>query len=187
MRSATNSNGCFLIGSGPSLNSVDIQRLKSVDTIAFNRSYVAWREWGFAPTLYACLDPRGIENVVDDVPALLDEHVNTTFFLSDRAAAFGVEPSSRVFHVSLTRGRAFSTDLAALTDFGNVGATAIQILAILDYRRITLIGVDARYVHVTGPALSEDGSVPLVDDLNYFHPEYVRQRSPVSPDDLARI
>lgn len=45
--------GCFLLGCGPSLNYVEVQRLAEDDTITFNRAYIAWGERGFVPTYYA--------------------------------------------------------------------------------------------------------------------------------------
>ena len=48
----------YLIGSGPSLNKVDVSSLKDRATLSLNRSYVAWPYWGFAPTFYVAIERR---------------------------------------------------------------------------------------------------------------------------------
>jgi hypothetical protein len=48
----------YLIGSGPSLNKVDVSSLKDSATLSLNRSYVAWPDWGFAPTFYVAIERR---------------------------------------------------------------------------------------------------------------------------------
>jgi len=48
----------YLIGSGPSLNKVDVSSLKDSATLSLNRSYVAWPDWGFAPTFYVAIERK---------------------------------------------------------------------------------------------------------------------------------
>ena len=183
------SPGCVLIGSGPSLNRIDVGRLASTDTIAFHRSYVAWDQWGFAPTLYACLDEIGFASSAAEIGELVRIHRGTRFFLADRAAQFGIGPSRRVSHVRLVQGDRFGTDVAELTDFGNVGATCLQLLALLGYRRVLLVGVDARYVELDQQTTlrDEDGYLRVEHDPNHFFPGYIRRQNPRAKPDLERI
>jgi len=168
--------GCFLIGSGPSLKEVDVTRLAHLDTMSFNRSYVAWKQWGFAPTLYSCLDPVGFEDNAMEIQSLIEGCPCTHFFLPDSAESFGISSSEQVALVRTTVGHLFSTNILALTDFGNVGATSLQILALLGYRRIAMIGVDARYSPVDAALVvaDKDGFILIDDDPNYFCPEYAQ-------------
>jgi len=46
----------FVIGSGPSLNKIDLSLLKDLNTFGMNRQYVAFDEWGFSPKYYAIVD-----------------------------------------------------------------------------------------------------------------------------------
>lgn len=181
--------GCVLIGSGPSLNKIDVRRLASTHTIAFHRSYVAWDQWGFAPTMYACLDEIGFESSAAEIRELVRRHPGTRFFLPESADLFGIERSPQVSHVRLTAGGRFSTDRAALTDFGNVGATSLQLLALLGYGRVLLVGVDARYVELDlqRTSLDEDGYLRVQDDQNHFSPDYIRRHAPRSKPDLAKV
>jgi len=183
------SSGCFLIGSGPSLNEVDVTRLAGSDTIAFNRSYIAWKQWGFAPTLYACLDQVAFEDNVQEIRSLIEEYPRTRFFLPDSAASLGIRSSEQVSLVGMAPGHGFSSDILALTDFGNVGATSLQILALLRYRRVAMIGVDARYRRAEQARHVPEGHkyVVLENDVDHFSAEYGRGRRSQANPDLDRI
>ena len=48
----------FIIGSGPSLNKVDIKSLSGLNTFGMNRQYISYKDWGFYPKYYTCVDRR---------------------------------------------------------------------------------------------------------------------------------
>ena len=181
--------GCFLIGSGPSLKEVDVARLKRLDSIAFNRSFVAWKSWGFSPTHYACLDPVVFEDNAQEIRGLIEKCPRTHFFLPENSRFAGIAPSARVSLVRLVPGRRFSSNVCELTDFGNVGATSIQILALLGYQRIAMIGVDARYspIHESVAVADKEGFVYVADDVDHFCPEYVQGKRLIARPDLQKI
>lgn len=170
--------GCVVIGSGPSLKAIDVASLAGVDTVAFNQSYVAWDDWGFAPTYYCAFDPNGIEDHAADLRAALRKFTATRAFLNDAAGSFGFEPSERIRFVRVLGEPDFRTSLDAIGDFGNVGASSLQVLAALGYRRVALVGVDARYT----PGNS-------VEELqrNYFSPAYVTPGRWYSPDPATSL
>jgi len=181
--------GCFLVGSGPSLNQVDVARLAQINTISFNRSYVAWERWGFAPTLYACLDPAGLPGNALEIRDLIEVYPGTHFFLHESAHSFGIRPSIHVSLVGMTSGHSFSEDILALTDFGNVGATSIQILKLLGYKRVAMVGVDAQYNHIHDKLVSVQASgFALIDeDPDHFCSEYGRGKTRLAFPDLDKI
>lgn len=168
--------GCFLIGSGPSLRSVDVRRLAHIDTLAMNRSYVAWNQWGFNPTYYVCLDPVGFEDNVFEIKKLIETCSHTHFFLPKGAEAYGIHSSATVSLVCLAKGGTFSTDISTLTDFGNVGATSVQILTLLGYYRIAMVGTDGRYIYTAdmAAAADADGFTHVESDPNHFCAEYAQ-------------
>jgi hypothetical protein len=177
------------MGSGPSLNKIDVRRLASMHTIAFHRSYVAWEQWGFAPSMYACFDEIGFESIAEEVGELVRRYPGTRFFLPQLAIRFGLAPSRQVLHVHLVGGDCFATDASELTDFGNVGATSLQLLALLGYSRVLMVGVDARYVGLDEQKTSADekGFLRVEEDPNHFFPGYIRRRNPRAKPDLNRI
>ncbi len=166
-------DGCVLIGSGPSLAAVDMRLLADVPTVAFNQSYVAWRQWGFAPTYYCSFDPLGVEDHAGDLSAALSAHPGTRAFLHSAAGDCGFVPSDRVHFVNVIDEPVFTASLETVGDFGNVGASSLQVLAALGYRRVVMVGVDGRYT---------PGNT--VEELrrNYFADAYVTPGRWHSPD-----
>ncbi len=175
--------GCFLIGCGPSLNRTDVRRLADFDTITFNRAYVAWHEWAFTPTYYACFDPIALDDNVDEINGLIDTSSVRRFFLSDAGRDMGFRQSDRIAWVTLVDGGHFSVDPRALGDFGNVGASSLQILAALGYRRVAMVGVDARYEDIS----PEGGIDRPRGDRDHFHPDYYGGRRRNSRPDLNKV
>lgn len=177
---------CFLIATGPSLNRVDVRRLANLDTISFNRSYIAWKDWGFAPTYYACFDPVVYEDNVQEIHELIKSYPDTRFFLPVSQNNFIINATPRVSFVTLLSGDFFCSEFPAVTDFGNVGATSVQILALLGYKRIVLIGVDARYSRIGKSIPDKDGFVLVDDDPNHFSPDYAKGKRLNKNPDLVR-
>lgn len=181
--------GCFLIGSGPSLRAVDVSRLSGVPSICFNRSYVAWKAWGFAPQFYACLDDVVVEDNAVELRALIGEFPQTRFFLHDSARSYGISAMENVVLIKTRRGSSFGSNLEDLTDFGNVGATSLQILMLLGYRRVAMVGVDARYSPVESSMVvdEKDGYVLVADDPDHFCPEYVQGKRLIASPDVKKV
>jgi hypothetical protein len=180
--------GCFLIGTGPSLNKIDVARLAAYDSITFNRAYIAWPAWGFTPTYYACVDPVALEDNAEDIRRLTEESDVQKFFLNDNAADFGIEASERVTLLHIREDAPFSLDLRTLTDFGNVGASSLQILAALGYRRVALVGVDARYSSLPELDKGEDYvRMERGQDPDHFLPGYMEGRRRIAKPDYARL
>lgn len=168
--------GVVLIGSGPSLNRIDPRRLAGRDAIAFNRSWLAWGDWGFAPRYHACLDPASIAIIGPELPPVIAAHGATRFFLHSDAAKAGIKAATNVTLCDLVQGDDFSGSLATLTDFGNVGAVSMQVLEALGYGRILMVGVDGDY-------LPEQG---VTHDANHFRDDYARGRVALTPALRAR-
>jgi len=164
--------GAVLIGSGPSLNRIDPRRLAGYDTIAFNRSWVAWPNWGFAPAYHACLDPASMAIIGPDLAPVVARHRDTRFFFHGSAAGFGIEASDRVSLCDLVPGSSFGTSLSALTDYGNVGSISMQVLYLLGYRKVLMVGVDGDYLPETD----------VSRDHNHFRPDYATGRVPLTPE-----
>src|SRR5436190_21696966 len=88
--------GVVLIGSGPSLNRIDPGRIAGRDAISFNRAWLAWNDWGFAPRYHACLDPATIAIVGPELPPVIAANPTTRFFVHRDAVAAGVAAGANV-------------------------------------------------------------------------------------------
>ncbi len=134
------------MGSGPSLNRIDIPSLATVDTLAFNRSYLAWAEWGFAPTHYCCFDMTFVEHHAAELASVIVEHPATGFHINARAFDCGVPSTANVTWVTVASSvTSPGTSTASVLDLGNVGASSLQVLADVGYQRVVLVGVDGAY------------------------------------------
>lgn len=169
------STGVILIGSGPSLAKVDIGALKNYPTIAFNRSYIAYDDWGFAPTYYACIDHIALRDNLPEIQALAQDSRIDKLFIRDSARDLGLRPTPRISFLTLTNEFKFSTNLQELGMFNNVAATSIQVLASLGYRRILMLGIDASFQHhATAEVVDKAYHLRATgdDDPNHFRPDY---------------
>ena len=70
----------FVIGNGPSLNDIDIQKLRDKETASFNRAYIAYEDWGFYPTYYQIIDPTVFEDNKEDIKNLFDTPIKKLIF-----------------------------------------------------------------------------------------------------------
>lgn len=161
-----------LIGSGPSLNRIDIGRLSAFNTIAFNRSWLAWRDWGFSPRFYACLDPLTMNVIGPELPGVVASHPQTHFFLHDSAASYGLATEHNVSLCAIRAGVGFRVGSGPLTDYGNVGAMSVQLLHGLGCESILMVGVDGYQM----PRDKEDV------DINHFRDDYGRGRIALTPE-----
>lgn len=139
----------YVLGNGPSLNKVDITKLKDKDTISFNRAFIAYKEWGFDPTYYMCADPIVLENIKADIQKLIDESSIKKFFLPSWSRKY-FAPSEKIQYLHfLTRFKIFNkywgNSYRWLQIIANVGATCIPVLKILGYKTVIILGTDCNY------------------------------------------
>ncbi|HKP76803.1 MAG TPA: hypothetical protein VJT67_14835 [Longimicrobiaceae bacterium] len=168
-------SGAVIIGSGPSLRDVDMRLLAGRTTIAFNRSYIAWREWGFDPTYYACIDRNSLIDCAADLRELVGRARTRRFFLRDAYVDPALAAAERVEWIRCSNQMRFSTDLRSLGRYWNVAAVSVQILAALGHTRVVLVGVDGEFApHATAVALDEPWNLQSRgdDDPNHFTPAY---------------
>ena len=55
--------------------------LRRFRRIAFNRSFLAWADWGFAPTYHACLDPLSMAIIGPELAAVVAAYPAHAFLL----------------------------------------------------------------------------------------------------------
>lgn len=153
--------------------------LSEVPTISFNRSYLGWAQWGFAPTYYCVLDPMVIEDNADELRRVLAEHPDTRAYLNETAAQFGFAASGQITLFRVADTAALDEGRLVLEDLGNVGASSLQILIALGFRRVVLTGVDG-YVA---------GQLPSELQQNYFSAGYaeIGRRIPSPSIEVSRL
>ena len=173
----------FVMGNGPSLNDMDLERLADEYTFGVNRigllfDRVSWRstfwtvtDWRVGPQLRETYDE--LDGIIKFVPyrfrGVLPDDETTYWYHSRRTG-----PSlADQFEIDITRG---------IPSRGTVLVTAIQQAFYLGFREIYLIGVDASYsipdtVIQSGPDRFGTGIKLNLestedDDINHFDPRY---------------
>lgn len=180
---------CIVMGNGPSLSSADIERLKKFDTISFNRAYIAYEEWRFAPTYYMVIDPRVLENCASDIDQLIDKMPRTTFFLRNltgkedwnpngfsTARYFRDRPNLIIFNTQ-DEPRRFRKGISfnELIYWGDVSVCSLQILYLLGYETVLLLGCDCNYKEGEIAGVEKRGveyHSSADSDPNHFRPDY---------------
>jgi hypothetical protein len=136
--------GVVLVGSGSSVKREDLALIQGFDAISFNRSYLIFEDWGFNPTYFASFDPRAIKVISGDLRDRVLPHVKRKVFLNaSERLAFPVYERLHFVEVSSEIAPQFS--LESISDCYTVGASAVQVLGALGYKKILLLGVDANY------------------------------------------
>ena len=168
-----------IIGNGPSLNELDLTRLKSENTIAVNAIFYAESKMGFDPTYYVVEDTAVMRDNLEAVVAyqaghkffpsiyrdMVGEHENVTYFMMNRGF---YEPLSPDYCIPR-----FSFDPAQRIYSGqSVTIINLQIAYHLGFEEVVLIGMDFSYT--VPPEAHREGDVitSVGPDPNHFHPDY---------------
>jgi len=185
---AGRSDTIYIIGNGPSLNRIDISRLKDKDTISFNRAYIAYGDWGFYPKYYMAVDRIVLENIKENVRDLIIDSPIEKFFLPLWSRDY-FGSNEKICYLNLrgswlTGRRIWGRSFSRLSLIANVGATSIPVLGIMGYRNFVILGTDCKYVeqninNVEVEYNPDDKSGRRIvfkstgdNDPNHFRPDY---------------
>lgn len=166
----------FILASGPSLGMIDVSVLKNCYTMTFNRSYIAFKDWGFEPTYFV-----GVDTVVNnDNKKQYREtakrgRVKRFFFTRDSMYEKYLRSELVDFIDIEDDPHNPSIDFNTFLKVGNSGLFGLQIaIGILGFREIYLIGCDANYSDevegvdiVNGKYISKENK-----DTNHFRQDY---------------
>ena len=141
---------CFVVGNGPSLNQIDMGKLKNEITFGSNRCYMGFPDWGFEFTYWGIYDALQIEEYGPEyemnVPAGL-----VKFFPMQYWPLLQLDNACPVaMDWPRAAAREFSTDPGRLIVGYSVTFMLLQIAAIMGCDPIYLVGLDHRY-HITRP------------------------------------
>jgi len=168
----------FILGSGPGLNDVDLSLVAGKTTLAFNRSYIAWDEWGFKPTYYMAIDMRVIKASIERLKEMAASiEVACMFINAGEYQGFKttdhLDAGANMFLLSLAPGHGFKPSWNMMKYCGDVGACSIQVAAALGYSRAVLLGTDCKWK--PRPDVDKEGNEWIAQgdkDINHFRPDY---------------
>lgn len=141
---------CFVVGNGPSLNQIDMGRLKNEITFGSNRCYMGFPDWGFEFTYWGIYDALQIEEYGPEyegnVPA-----GPVKFYPMQYWPLLRLDNACPVtMDWPRAAAREFSTDPNRLIVGYSVTFMLLQIAALMGCDPIYLVGLDHRY-HITRP------------------------------------
>lgn len=168
------SSTAFVLGNGPSLRMIPLDRLTKVATFGMNAAYRYWRQIDWRPTHYACLDEVLGLSHKEAIAELIDEGRIEKFLLRqnliDALGDSGVTQKVVNFdearsHIPLLQTPSVTTGSSAACWAGSLG-----------FEKLVIAGVDLNYVEIVQGARKLEGVALEIeeksDNPNYFFDDY---------------
>jgi hypothetical protein len=168
-----------IIGNGPSLNELDLTKLKTEYTIAVNGIFYAAEQMGFDPTYYVVEDTAVMRDNLDEIIAyqaghkffpsiyrrMVGERDNVSYFMMNRGFYESASPDFCIPRFSVDPGHhMFSGQSVTLIN--------LQLAYHLGFEEVILIGMDFSYTVPDDAVVEGDVITSTSDDPNHFHPGY---------------
>lgn len=156
---------CFIIGNGPSLNSMDLSYLKDEITFGVNKIYLLFDRLGFSTTYYVSINGLVIEQCAKEI-----EKIKCPKFIKWDYRKYLVSTPETIFLRSRgTAGFYQDPDTQGLWEGGTVTYVNMQLAYFMGFSEVILIGVDHSFKNVKSPnkVVVSEG-----DDTDHFDPNY---------------
>lgn len=160
-------NDCFIIGNGPSLNQMELERLNDFYTFGLNKIFLIFKRVNLKLDFLVSVNPLVIEQSVEEFNKL-----KIPKFLSYMAAK-EIGGWDEFTHMIFTRGGLESSwEITRPINEGfTVTNVALQVAYYLGFSNVFLIGVDHNFNQTGKP--NEEQKMEG-DDVNHFDPNYFK-------------
>lgn len=166
---------CFIIGNGPSLNKMDLDRLGDYYTFGLNKIHLLFDRGTFRPSYHVAVNPLVIEQSVktfEDLPC--------PSFLSFRPSQGKVMPLEHINFIMTGEPLTFCENLIEKVYEGwTVTYVAMQIAYYMGFKNVYLIGVDHNFKTTGAP---NEKQFLKGNDVNHFDPNYFGNKEWHLPD-----
>lgn len=136
---------CFVVGNGPSLNRLNMTKLRDEITLGSNQCYLGYREWGFSFTYWGISDQFQIETYGDEYEKNITEH--KAHFVPFEYCPYLYFP--KICPVNQVWCKENAHQFSDIPDKIYRGYTVtymlLQIAAVMGCNPIILVGVDHNY------------------------------------------
>lgn len=146
---------CFLMGNGPSLLQMDLEKLRNEYVFGFNKCYLLYDSISWRPSFYAAVDTLVLPDIADELNQLTSGFPNTQYFFPLKYYF-----NKTIFHRDNTiwfqqigtsiyglPDSYFSTNaLEFIRSPNTVVITGLQLAVYMGFNPIYLIGCDTNYV-----------------------------------------
>lgn len=173
-KDAYKASRAFLIGNGPSLNKLDMTKLKGEYTIGVNSIYLNQDKMGFLPQHYVVEDRFVAEDRADEINALAGPQKWFGNYLRYCLKGDDVNwLNVRMRYDEHKDFPFFSPNIArqAWTG-GSVTYVCMQLAYFLGVKNLILIGFDHNYIIPQDAKVEGLNITSNSDDPNHFHPDY---------------
>ncbi len=160
---------CFIVGTGPSLTTEDVDKLKGYISFGVNTLFKVYGETNWRADYYCIIDPKTYSNIRQQ---LEDNNVDNIFIAQNRMRTgfnvkncipFNLECSSfyKLLFPNFMHSMKFSKDITkCIYDGASVVYATLQLAVYMGFKDIYLLGVDCNYdttvVHAGGLDYSKD-------------------------------
>lgn len=166
---------CFIIGNGPSLNQLDLTKLKNEITFGVNAIYTNESKMGFLPTYYAVEDIFVAEDRREEINKFKG---STKFFgnyfkycLSDKKCVNWL--NVRMKYDDYNNFPYFSKNiLRHVWTGGTVSYINLQLAYYMGFSEVYLVGFDHSYSIPKDVKIEGTEILSLGDDINHFDKDY---------------
>ncbi|MEN6625161.1 MAG: 6-hydroxymethylpterin diphosphokinase MptE-like protein [Candidatus Sumerlaeia bacterium] len=134
---------CFVVGNGPSLNQIDMSRLKDEITLGANRGYLGFERWGFQFTYWGMIDWLQIEQYGPEYEAAIP--AETVKFVPYKYLPLLRFENACPMNTVYTPRPVFSERPDQLYRGHSVTYALIEAAAMMGCDPIILVGIDHRY------------------------------------------
>jgi hypothetical protein len=161
---------CVVIANGPSLGQMDLSCLRDARTISMNRAYLLYREWGFCPSYYACINELVLEQFADDIERLsMPRFIN----FNRRQLFSNMRDDDQLMYLRLGLNfqDRFTGDISQpMSSGGTVTFACLQLAYFMGFEEVVLIGLDHNFVEKGVPNTTEIRQSDR--DESHCHPDY---------------
>jgi len=176
---------CFIMGTGPSLNRMDLGLFEEEHVWGVNKCYLLFDRIRWRPSFWVAVDKRVVPDISREMNSLTRSLPETTFFFPVKfREEWLLQSRSNVYwyseielEESTPPERMFSTDITKwVSGVRTVTIAALQLAVYLSFNPIYLIGCDASY-DVSRTVRTEAGQPDALvstqnDDQNHFDRGY---------------
>jgi hypothetical protein len=167
---------CFIIGNGPSLNTLDLSKLKNEFTFGVNAIYLNYENMGFYPNFYVIEDYLVAEDRAEEINSYNKSDLKFFGTYLD----YVLKKDSKSIHLNVQMKYTepfspfFSTNcVRKLGVGGSVTFLCLQLAYYMGFETVYMIGFDHNY-HIPKEAKLDETTVILSesDDINHFSKSY---------------
>ena len=163
-----------IVANGPSLNSINLEKLKQYVTIGMNRIYLLRDRSDFKPDYYCLEDHMVAEDNAKEISSLED-----SIMFIPRDLSYCIKNNNKILYTNLVRRykeakhkSRFSTEFSEKAYWGGtVTYYALQLAYYLGFKKVYIVGLDHSYSRPDF-AKGKDKVISQGADVNHFDPRY---------------